>query len=203
MPTTKPNELSTDKGIRTYEHILDAAARVVFETGLPNFTFRAVAAEAGLSRGALLHYFQNKQQLVELLYGHLCGRRENELESRIGGLTETQRKADQAATEIMLEVAKSPNAIVMREIETHSRTDASLRRIVKREKSALRQKLLEFSKDNFPEWQSEENVISVAQVLVLSIADGFAHFEMSGEVFDNEEFVAAVKKILRHLRDNS
>jgi AcrR family transcriptional regulator len=41
-----------------------AAARVVSRSGIGSVTLRAVAAEAGLTTGALTHYFSDKQQLL-------------------------------------------------------------------------------------------------------------------------------------------
>ena len=47
--------------------LLDAAELVVVRRGIANLTLEAVAAEAGLSKGGLLHYFPNKDRLVEAL----------------------------------------------------------------------------------------------------------------------------------------
>lgn len=45
--------------------ILDAAERVVARQGIANLTLDAVAAEAGLSKGGLLHHYHSKDKLVE------------------------------------------------------------------------------------------------------------------------------------------
>lgn len=45
--------------------MLDAAEAVVVRQGIANLTLDAVAAEARVSKGGLLHYFPNKDRLVE------------------------------------------------------------------------------------------------------------------------------------------
>src|SRR5437764_3199185 len=47
--------------------LLDAAEAVVERQGIGNLTLDAVAAEAGMSKGGLLHHFPSKDQLVEAL----------------------------------------------------------------------------------------------------------------------------------------
>jgi AcrR family transcriptional regulator len=46
---------------------LDAAEAVVARQGIANLTLEAVAAEARMSKGGLLHYFPSKDRLVEAL----------------------------------------------------------------------------------------------------------------------------------------
>ena len=55
----------TDTGLRGA--LLDAAEAVVARQGVANLTFDAVAAEAGMSKGGLLHHFRSKDRLVEAL----------------------------------------------------------------------------------------------------------------------------------------
>jgi AcrR family transcriptional regulator len=47
--------------------MLDAAEAVVVRQGIANLTLEAVAAEARMSKGGLLHHFPNKDSLVEAL----------------------------------------------------------------------------------------------------------------------------------------
>ena len=46
---------------------LDAAESVVVRQGIANLTLEAVAAEAGMSKGGLLHHFPSKDRLVEAM----------------------------------------------------------------------------------------------------------------------------------------
>ncbi len=49
------------------DKLLNAAEAVVVRQGIANLTLDAVAAEAGMSKGGLLHHFPTKDRLVEAL----------------------------------------------------------------------------------------------------------------------------------------
>ncbi|MFD0960390.1 TetR/AcrR family transcriptional regulator [Paenibacillus chungangensis] len=44
--------------------ILAAAVKIIEDKGLNNLTLEAIAAEAGVSKGGLLHHFRNKEELI-------------------------------------------------------------------------------------------------------------------------------------------
>jgi AcrR family transcriptional regulator len=47
--------------------LLDAAEAVVVRQGIASLTLDAVASEAGMSKGGLLHHFPNKDRLIEAM----------------------------------------------------------------------------------------------------------------------------------------
>lgn len=47
--------------------LLDAAEEVALRDGVAKLTFDAVAAEAGMSKGGVLHHFASKDQLIEAM----------------------------------------------------------------------------------------------------------------------------------------
>jgi AcrR family transcriptional regulator len=51
----------------TKDSLLDAAEAVVVRDGIGRLTLDAVAAEAGASKGGLLHHFRSKESLIEAL----------------------------------------------------------------------------------------------------------------------------------------
>ena len=53
---------------RTHDLILEACSRILRREGLTNLTLKAVAKEAGLSKGGLLYHFPNKLSLIETLF---------------------------------------------------------------------------------------------------------------------------------------
>ena len=54
-------------GPETRDRVLDAAEAVVVRQGIANLTLEAVAADARMSKGGLLHYFPSKDRLIEAL----------------------------------------------------------------------------------------------------------------------------------------
>ena len=53
--------------ISVRDALLNAAETVASKEGVARLTFDAVAAEAGVSKGGLLHHFTNKDQLIEAM----------------------------------------------------------------------------------------------------------------------------------------
>jgi TetR/AcrR family transcriptional regulator, regulator of biofilm formation and stress response len=54
-----------DEVVDRREALIDATIRVVAERGLRGFTYRAVAAEAGVTHGLVQHYFGTLESLLE------------------------------------------------------------------------------------------------------------------------------------------
>jgi AcrR family transcriptional regulator len=59
--------VGTAKSAAACDKLLDAAEAVVARQGIANLTLDAVAAQAGVSKGGLLHHFPSKDRLVEAL----------------------------------------------------------------------------------------------------------------------------------------
>ncbi|MFD7866423.1 TetR/AcrR family transcriptional regulator [Streptomyces sp. NPDC059783] len=57
-----------------HDRILDAVESVLLKRGIDAVRLDAVAAEAGVSKGGLLHHFPNRQALVEGVVRRLVGR---------------------------------------------------------------------------------------------------------------------------------
>lgn len=55
------------------DRVLDAAEAVVVRQGIGNLTLDAVAAEAGMSKGGLLHHFASKDRLIEAMVLRCAG----------------------------------------------------------------------------------------------------------------------------------
>ena len=60
--------------------ILDAASKIVAEKGIFSLTLDAVAEEAGMSKGGLLHHYRSKEVLVEKMVEHLASNYKSEIE---------------------------------------------------------------------------------------------------------------------------
>ncbi len=61
---TKPSPPATSRGIKRYEEIKAAAARVLERGGYSNLTLADVAVEAGVNVSLLYHYFADKSDLT-------------------------------------------------------------------------------------------------------------------------------------------
>lgn len=64
---------SPEAGASRIDVLLDAAEAVIVRDGIASLTLDAVAAEAKVSKGGLLHHFPNKDRLVEALVTRTAG----------------------------------------------------------------------------------------------------------------------------------
>lgn len=70
MPYRTPKCIQERKDAKK-RHILDSAARVFVERGYYNTKVRDILDEAGISTGSFYFYFNNKEELFEILYDEM------------------------------------------------------------------------------------------------------------------------------------
>ncbi|MCP5179112.1 MAG: TetR/AcrR family transcriptional regulator [Pseudomonadales bacterium] len=111
----------------TRNSILDAAVSVIYDLGYANTTTEAVARRAGVSRGAMLHHFPNRQQLIEATVRHL-----NELRLAMFAREESEVQAGAEYTRVEEGIdaywrqLNTPTFIVFQELKVAARTDSQL-----------------------------------------------------------------------------
>lgn len=54
-----------EAALQTRENILNAAAQVILQQGMGAFTIEAIAQEAGVTKGGVLHHFPSKELLIQ------------------------------------------------------------------------------------------------------------------------------------------
>ncbi|MCC8167440.1 MAG: TetR/AcrR family transcriptional regulator [Planctomycetes bacterium] len=89
--------------------ILKAANRVMRKNGLHGTTISAVAAEAGMTKGGVLYYFRNKQELLETVitrYEALAAARNMEI---MATLPDEPGRVIRATVLTMLDLLETPS----------------------------------------------------------------------------------------------
>ena len=76
------------------ERLLDAAERVVVESGATHLTLDAVAKSAGVSKGGLLYHFPNKEALLEGMLSRHFEDVDAEVAKRLARRTRKATRAD-------------------------------------------------------------------------------------------------------------
>lgn len=54
-----------EAALQTRENILNAAAQVILQQGMSAFTIEAIAQQAGVTKGGVLHHFPSKEALIQ------------------------------------------------------------------------------------------------------------------------------------------
>ena len=113
-------------GLQTRRRVLDAAIVCLMRDGYAGATTVRIADVAGVSRGALMHQFQTREELVAAAVEHLALRRADELVGREGELPAGRGRVG-AALDLMWEVTSGDLYGATLELWTASRTDPVLR----------------------------------------------------------------------------
>ncbi len=104
--------------------LMEATVDCLVELGWANTTSTIVSERAGVSRGAQLHHFPTKQDLVVSAVGYLMDRRREELHGRLADLPRKGRV--RAALELVSTNFTSPVFFAALELWAAARTDEEL-----------------------------------------------------------------------------
>ena len=121
----------TPQGERTRvmrTRLLDATIECLVDRGWSGTTTTVVSERAGVSRGAQLHHFPTKQDLVVAAVEYISHRRREELEAAAQDLP--RRRRTRAVLGILSEQFTSPVFLAALELWVAARTDETLREAV-------------------------------------------------------------------------
>src|SRR5688500_8163174 len=127
----------------TRRALLDAAVESLIEVGFARTTTLEVQRRADVSRGALLHHFPSKAELLVAAVDHLAEMRARELKQLAGQLpSESDGKArTNAVLELLWQCFSGTFFQVAMELRTAARTDPELRPVLVAAERALRDRI--------------------------------------------------------------
>lgn len=120
--------------------MLDATVECLVELGYSGTTTAAVQGRAGVSRGALMHHFGSKAELLVAAVRHLAEQRGANLVAQAAALDESPDRTSQAI-DLLWETFTGPLFTATLELWSASRTDAELRSAVLEFERSLRRQL--------------------------------------------------------------
>ncbi len=120
--------------------VLDATVACLIELGYAGTTTAAVQDRAGISRGALMHHFGSKAELLVAAVRHLAEQRGVNLVQQAAALPPGADRTAQAI-ELLWETFTGPLFTATLELWTASRTDDDLRPAVLEFERSLRRQL--------------------------------------------------------------
>lgn len=188
----KGPQLQATKAAQTRARLIEATVRCLVKYGYANTTTPKVAQEAGLSRGAMMHHFDNGTALIKATIAELHEKR----------LRAFRRAADKPEHEVVDLVEtywrqlQKPAFIAFHELAVAARTDAELANILNPLQDEFREKFNAQAEQLFPEWASSPTNFDLAMTLSQTILEGMAVSLQIGAM-DSEK----VEPMLRHLED--
>jgi AcrR family transcriptional regulator len=110
----------------TVTALLDGALEVLAEVGYANLTTGQVVARAGVTRGALAHYFDTKAELVVAALRHLTERLVDEMVDAGGQAAVGERAQYALILDLLFDINAGPVSTALLELFVASRTDPEL-----------------------------------------------------------------------------
>jgi len=162
------------KSENTRTTILDAAIRCFYERGYSNTTTEKVAREAGVSRGAMLHHFPSRFDLIKATVKHLH-------QQRLQLFEEQERQIQQDAEHSLIEEGidaywaqlHSPLFTVWNELRVAARTDAELHNIMGPASKEFQDAFVRVTSSVFPDLALSEK-FETANLLTAYLLEGMA-----------------------------
>jgi AcrR family transcriptional regulator len=184
-----------ERSALTRAQLLDATIECLSALGYARTTTTEIAERAGVSRGAQLHHFPTKAELVITAVGHLFDRRHAEFVDAMGRLPAGTPRAA-AAIDLLWRMVSGPTFYAWLELAVAARTDAELRVPV----AALSERFMGTVRrtfgELFPAPAGQNPLYDVAPLFVFSLMDGLA---LGKIVNDEPERIRSVLDALKNL----
>jgi AcrR family transcriptional regulator len=162
------------KSENTRGAILDAALECFYDIGYAGTTTEQIARKAGVSRGAMLHHFPSRFDLIRNAVAHLSAKRlalfERE-EMRIQRNAEHTRVGE--GIDSYWRQLKSKLFVVFHELQVAARTDPDLKKILIPAVSEFDRRWLEMVEGVFPDLSQSKNFL-LGNFLTLFLLEGMA-----------------------------
>ena len=115
-----------ERSAATRGRLLDATLECLAELGYARTTTTEIAERGGVSRGAQLHHFPTKAELVTEAVGHLFDRRDQEFREAFARLP-ADADRPRAAVDLLWSMVAGPTFHAWLELVVAARTDAQLK----------------------------------------------------------------------------
>ena len=185
----KDNQVASEKtwqqtkSENTRAAILDATIDCFYELGYGNTTTEKVAKQAGVSRGAMLHHFPSRIDLVRAAVVHLNQRR-----LQLYTAQELKVQEDAEHTQISEGIEsfwgqlKTPLYTVFHELQVAARTDDDLKEVLEQTSREFDRAWLQATENVFPDLALSEEFIMANRVTKYLLEGMAANGHIEGDI---------------------
>lgn len=170
----KPRRTQEERSATTRALLLDATIECLHQLGYAGTTTTEIAERAGVSRGAQLHHFPTKQELVGTAVGWILDKRLEEFRESFKDVPEGADRVS-TAVDLLWKATSGPAFYAWLELLVASRTDPSLRKTIQEIAERFSNGVLQAFHEAFPE---------MAAVRALDTAPWFTLAAMQGIALD-------------------
>ncbi|WP_439533158.1 TetR/AcrR family transcriptional regulator [Polymorphobacter sp.] len=158
------------KSAQTRARLIEATIRCIVKLGYSGTTTPQVAAEAGLSRGAMLHHFENGEALIKAAIVELHDKRLRAFRRAV----DTGNHDPRTLVRAYWRQISKPTFIAFHELALASRTNPGLARILQPLQVEFRDRFNAQADVLFPEWQGQPEQFRFAITLSQTMLEGMA-----------------------------
>lgn len=186
------------KSARTRSRLIEATIRCLVKYGYSDTTTPKVAEEAGLSRGAMLHHFENGRQLMQATLSELHAKRLRAFRRAAGSLEHDARTLLHAYWAQLLR----PNFIAFQELAMAARTDRQLAETLEPVQAEFRERWHELAVELFPEWADDPQAFKTALALTQNALEGMAVTRLTSGIAQEtiEMVLSQLEEVILQLR---
>ncbi len=157
------------KSAQTRARLIDATIRVLVRSGYARTTTPQVALEAGLSRGAMLHHFDNGASLIKATIMHLHERRLRAFRRA------AERSPDHGAmVRTYWKQIQRPAFVAFHELALAARTNPDLAAVLMPLQVEFRDRFNRLAIQLYPEWQASPERFALAMAISQATMEGMA-----------------------------
>jgi len=124
--TARPRRTQSERSAATRHLLLEATVACLVDLGYAGTTSSAVAERAGVSRGAQLHHYGTRQQLIAAAVEHLSDQRMTQVREQVAALVDDASRP-RRALDLLAEALSGPLWAATLELWTAARVDTALR----------------------------------------------------------------------------
>jgi AcrR family transcriptional regulator len=185
------------KSAMTRERILKASINCFVELGYTNVTTAKVASLAKVSRGAMLHHFPSKTELIGAAVEYLHDKLLEDYSYRVASIPSSLKgkKRRRAGIDAYWDHLTGDLFVVYHELCVASRTDPELKFILESSQLAFEKHVLDSNATLFSEWNDRGDRFLLAMDVAKCMMEGMA----AGQLMTNRE--ERVKQLLNYLAD--
>jgi len=168
------------KSITTQRAVLDATIRCLVQLGYTQTTMECIADSAKISRGAIMHHYDSRADVIAHAAEYLAERRLQEFENQVciklapvagesPGLPSFRR-----AAELVMRYYELPSFIALHELLLAARTDIAIRPLMRKIEKHIGTRMLAQIATHMPYWKSMPDTEAVLTDLLHFLSRGVA-----------------------------
>lgn len=188
VATAGPRRTQAERSATMRTRLLDATLECLAKLGWARTTTTEVVRRAGVSRGAQVHHFPTKADLVVAAIEHLFARRHEEFRDAFDGLPAGQRTSERAI-DLLWATVQGATFQAWLEVVVAARTDERLHAALEPVEHRFHQDVEHTFLELFP------GAPTLAVRFAFTVLDGLAIEQLAGTRHDADEMLGVLKHL--------